>query len=210
MSMFMRIAAKAVLVATMGVAAASLTQATASAADWNAVAQCESGGNWSTNTGNGYSGGLQFTPQTWHAYGGSGDASSASKSEQIAVANKVLAAQGPGAWPNCFRGGSTPSSSSTSSYTPQKQTYQQPVKKYVAPAKQYTPKQSYTPQTQSYQQPVKHYYQPQTSSAGSYTVQSGDTLSGIAAKYGTTVQALAAKNGLSDPDVLSVGQVLNV
>ncbi|HEX7133227.1 MAG TPA: transglycosylase family protein [Iamia sp.] len=68
---------------------------------WDALAQCESGGNWSTNTGNGYSGGLQFSPSTWAAYGGSGSAHNASREQQIAVAERVLAAQGWGAWPSC-------------------------------------------------------------------------------------------------------------
>jgi murein DD-endopeptidase MepM/ murein hydrolase activator NlpD len=69
---------------------------------WDTIAQCESGGNWSTNTGNGYSGGLQFAPGTWAAYGdGSASAAGASKEAQIAAAEKVLAAQGWGAWPSC-------------------------------------------------------------------------------------------------------------
>lgn len=68
---------------------------------WDSVAECESGGNWSTNTGNGFQGGLQFTPSTWEAYGGSGSAANASKSEQIRVAQNVLEGQGPGAWPTC-------------------------------------------------------------------------------------------------------------
>jgi hypothetical protein len=74
--------------------------------DWDAVAACESGGNWSINTGNGYYGGLQFSSGTWPAYGGdayAGRADLATKSEQIAVAEKVLAAQGAGAWPTCGR-----------------------------------------------------------------------------------------------------------
>jgi hypothetical protein len=70
---------------------------------WDRVAQCESGGNWGTNTGNGYYGGLQFSPSTWRAYGGSGSASSASREQQIAVAERVLSAQGWGAWPVCSR-----------------------------------------------------------------------------------------------------------
>jgi hypothetical protein len=74
--------------------------------DWTAVALCESGGNWSINTGNGYYGGLQFSASTWLAYGGSAyapRADLATKSEQIAIAEKVLAAQGAGAWPVCGR-----------------------------------------------------------------------------------------------------------
>ena len=75
----------------------------APASVWDQVAQCESGGNWSTNTGNGYYGGLQFSSSTWRAYGGSGSASGASREQQIAVAERVLAAQGWGAWPVCSR-----------------------------------------------------------------------------------------------------------
>ncbi|MFE3982966.1 transglycosylase family protein [Nocardia tengchongensis] len=78
--------------------------ATASAApahDWDGVAQCESGGNWGINTGNGYYGGLQFSQSTWAANGGAGSASNASKAEQIRVAENVLATQGVGAWPVC-------------------------------------------------------------------------------------------------------------
>jgi LysM repeat protein len=68
---------------------------------WDRLAQCESGGNWATNTGNGYSGGLQFSPGTWQANGGSGSAHNASRAEQIRVAQRVLASQGWGAWPSC-------------------------------------------------------------------------------------------------------------
>lgn len=71
---------------------------------WDRVAACESGGNWSTSTGNGFYGGLQFYQPTWRGYGGqayAGYAHQASKSEQIAIARRVLYAQGPGAWPVC-------------------------------------------------------------------------------------------------------------
>ena len=68
---------------------------------WDKIAQCESGGNWSINTGNGFYGGLQFTLSTWRAYGGSGMPHQASRAQQIAVAKKVQAAQGWGAWPAC-------------------------------------------------------------------------------------------------------------
>jgi resuscitation-promoting factor RpfA len=73
---------------------------------WDRVARCESGGRWNINTGNGYHGGLQFTSSTWKAYGGTKYASSAhlaSREQQIEVARKVLAGQGPGAWPVCSR-----------------------------------------------------------------------------------------------------------
>ena len=69
---------------------------------WDALARCESGGNWATNTGNGYYGGLQFSLGTWQAYGGSGLPSNASRETQIAIATKVRDASGGyGAWPAC-------------------------------------------------------------------------------------------------------------
>jgi LysM repeat protein len=68
---------------------------------WDRLAQCESGGNWGINTGNGYSGGLQFAPGTWRAHGGTGSAHNASRAEQIRVAERVRASQGWGAWPAC-------------------------------------------------------------------------------------------------------------
>ncbi|MHA3019408.1 transglycosylase family protein [Mycobacterium sp. BMJ-28] len=74
---------------------------------WDQVARCESGGNWAINTGNGYQGGLQFSPGTWSGHGGSEYAPAAhmaTKEEQIAVAERVLASQGKGAWPVCGRG----------------------------------------------------------------------------------------------------------
>jgi hypothetical protein len=75
-------------------------------ADWYATASCESGQRRNLNTGNGYWGGLQFSPSTWFANGGgSFDGSGPfpySAAEQIRVAENVLASQGPGAWPNCF------------------------------------------------------------------------------------------------------------
>jgi LysM repeat protein len=101
------------------VAAPLMAAGNASAAttsEWDSVAQCEAGGNWSINTGNGYYGGLQFSASTWAAYGGTqyaATADKASKAQQIAVAEKVLAAQGKGAWPVCGTGlSSTPDNGS--------------------------------------------------------------------------------------------------
>jgi hypothetical protein len=76
-----------------------------SSVNWDAVASCESGGNWHTATGNGYYGGLQFTMSTWRANGGSGSPHNASREEQIRVANNVLRTQGIGAWPVCGKRG---------------------------------------------------------------------------------------------------------
>jgi hypothetical protein len=69
--------------------------------NWDAVASCESGGNWAINTGNGYYGGLQFTMSTWTSNGGTGSPHNATREEQIRVANNVLQSQGIGAWPSC-------------------------------------------------------------------------------------------------------------
>lgn len=98
----------------------SAAVANADTVDWDAIAQCESGGDWSTNTGNGSYGGLQFKPATWAANGGVGSPASASREEQIRVAENVLRTQGLRAWPKCgsAAGGpalfSAPSSSGSS------------------------------------------------------------------------------------------------
>ncbi len=91
-----------------GLIAASMALSTATAnadVNWDAVAACESGGNWAINTGNGYYGGLQFTMGTWRANGGFGSPNGASRDEQIRVAENVLRHQGIGAWPVCGRRG---------------------------------------------------------------------------------------------------------
>jgi len=81
--------------------AVSTGTANADTVNWDAVAQCESGGNWSTNTGNGAYGGLQFKQATWSANGGVGNPATASREEQIRVAENVLRTQGLDAWPTC-------------------------------------------------------------------------------------------------------------
>jgi LysM repeat protein len=89
-------------------ATSSPPPASAGGVNWAAVAACESGGNWAASTGNGFYGGLQFTGQTWLGYGGGQYASSANlatPAQQIAVAQRVLAGQGIGAWPVCGRQG---------------------------------------------------------------------------------------------------------
>lgn len=100
-------AAKVVVTTAVFGAAGAAFAAPANAApdsDWDRLAQCEAGGNWSINTGNGYHGGLQFSPSTWTAHGGgqyAATANQATREQQIAVAEKVLASQGWGAWPSC-------------------------------------------------------------------------------------------------------------
>ncbi len=102
--------------AVLGGGAALLGTGNAQAAtdaEWNQVAQCESGGNWAINTGNGYQGGLQFSQSTWAGHGGgefAPSADQATREQQIVVAERVLGSQGKGAWPVCGTGlsGSTP------------------------------------------------------------------------------------------------------
>ena len=98
------------LIGAGGVALAATAHA-APDAEWDVVAGCESGGNWSINTGNGYHGGLQFAPGTWAGHGGgefAPTANLATREEQIAIAERVLATQGRGAWPVCGAGLSGP------------------------------------------------------------------------------------------------------
>lgn len=96
------IAASAALIS--GVSLSPPVQAAVRVSVWDSVAACESGGNWAINTGNGFYGGLQFSASTWTSFGGTPyatTANGASRAEQIAIARRVLVAQGPGAWPVC-------------------------------------------------------------------------------------------------------------
>lgn len=188
----------AALLAPLGLLAATGNAAAADSGVWDRIAQCESGGDWHINTGNGYYGGLQFSAATWRAYGGTAYASTAdkaSKGQQIAVATKVQRAQGWNAWPTCSARagayGSAPSVSSGSASTGSPSAASKPSK---APARS----QSHTDRS---------------ASRGDYTVRAGDTLSGIAARHGTTWQRLYAANKAvigGDPDVIVPGQRLEV
>jgi hypothetical protein len=97
------------LVAAFTVLTSLVTTVPAEAASmrtWNRLAQCESSGRWHINTGNGYYGGLQFSPSTWRAFGGrkyATNAHRATKREQIRIAERVRRHQGWGAWPACSR-----------------------------------------------------------------------------------------------------------
>ena len=106
-------------------------------AEWDQVARCESSGNWAINTGNGYHGGLQFAPGTWSGHGG-GEfapvAHLASREEQIAIAEKVLATQGRGAWPVCGRGLSGPTPRTVTTAPPPATAADNPVDPSQAPA----------------------------------------------------------------------------
>ncbi len=203
---------------------------------WDALAQCESGGNWGTNTGNGFSGGLQFTPSTWAAFGGTGSAQGASKAEQIRVAENVLQGQGWGAWPACSaklglsgNGGGVASAASVSTQAssvkqaaPVQQAAAAPVQQ-AAPVKQAAPVAQAAPVQQAApvgQAPAVTYSAPAAPvqqaapAAGTYTVQAGDTLGTIANKLGVNGgwQALFAANSgtVADANLIFPGQVLNI
>ena len=98
-----KVAVTSAIIGGAGVALAGHASA-APDSDWDRLAQCESGGNWAINTGNGFQGGLQFSQGTWASYGGTDYAASAnqaSREQQITVAEKVLSAQSWNAWPSC-------------------------------------------------------------------------------------------------------------
>ncbi|MEU9714645.1 transglycosylase family protein [Streptomyces sp. NPDC047976] len=224
-------------VAGVAVAAPLMAAGTASAAtaaEWDKVAACESGGNWSINTGNGYYGGLQFSASTWAAYGGkayASQANQATKGQQIAIAEKVLKGQGKGAWPHCGVGLSNSSYNGGGSTTPAKpkpETKPAPAKPAPAkpapakpaPAKPSTPKTetetkgsgsgagNWTPSKPS---------KPSTgtpATGGTYTVKEGDTLGTIAdankVKGGWEKLFELNKDTVSDADLIFPGQKLKL
>ncbi|MEU1193416.1 transglycosylase family protein [Streptomyces sp. NPDC005859] len=208
-----------------GMALPLLGTGAAQAADvdtWNKVAACESTNDWNINSGNGYYGGLQFTQSTWEAYGGTRyapRADLATRDQQIAVAEKVLDGQGPGAWPVCSvraglsRGGDTPdihpdgasakprssSKSSNSSETSE------------------TSAKSSTRTSKTSLDDVRPQSTPQSraGTAQMYTVLRGDTLSGIADTEDVEGgwQGLYAANRTTiggDPDLIMPGQRLSL
>lgn len=129
-----------------GAVAATMSMPAANAVDgatWDALAQCESGGNWSINTGNGFYGGLQFTQQSWNGVGMSGSPATATRAQQIEAGERLLAIQGWGAWPACSaklglygKTGAAPTyTEPTTTVAAQSQTQQA----YTAPAAQAAP-----------------------------------------------------------------------
>ncbi|MFI8106598.1 transglycosylase family protein [Streptomyces sp. NPDC086023] len=157
---------------------------------WETLAKCESNGNWRINTGNGYSGGLQFAPSTWKAFGGdeyAPVAHLATKEQQIAIAEKVLAAQGPDAWAACA--GRIAGHKA------------EPEKAAAAAAGQ--PKKAAKPQAKAPGAGVSR-------GGGTYTVKAGDTLAGIAERHGLKWQQLYAANKgqIDNPGLIRIGQKL--
>ncbi|WP_406509249.1 transglycosylase family protein [Streptomyces sp. NBC_00212] len=192
----------------------------ASAADsgvWDRIAQCESGGNWHINTGNGYYGGLQFAAGTWRAHGGGAYASTADKAtraQQIAVATKVQRSQGWGAWPACSRQAGAYGSAPAAGEPARQKPAQKPAqKKAGSGSQQAAPKPHKAPAPQPRTAPLRTESAPATPAGGSYTVRSGDTLSAIAAAHGTGWEALYAANKAvigGDPDLILPGQQLKI
>ena len=204
----------AALAGVTGVAIAAPLMATgtasaATASEWDAVARCESGGNWAINTGNGYYGGLQFSASTWAAYGGTqyaAQANQATKAQQIEIAEKVLGAQGKGAWPVCgtglsgaaYTGGSTSSSSSgTATRSTDTQAASRSAERPAA-------KKTVTTPTGK---KVKK-------GDGEYKVVKGDTLSSIAEKHkvkgGWQALFKLNKDIVDDADFIYPGQQLHL
>ena len=172
---------------------------------WDAVAACESSGNWAINTGNGFYGGLQFTPSTWSGFGGTAyapRADLATKAQQIAIAQRVLAVQGPGAWPVCsVRAGlSRANGGATSSQiTVSRSTQRAPLTtKKVSKKKTY----AVAPTARN------------TAKGAQITVHSGDTLGKLAQRYHVAGgwKALWKANGarVTNPNLIFVGQTLRL
>lgn len=189
---------------------ATAANATTSTSTWDALAQCESGGNWATNTGNGYSGGLQFSASTWSAYGGTGSAADASREQQIAVAEQVQASQGWGAWPSCaaqlgLSGGGTGTAPTQSVPVQSAPVQSAPV--------QSAPVQA-APVQAAAQLPAAKHATAVALSGETYTLQAGDTLSIVADKLGIAGgwQHLADANldTISDPNLVFEGQVIQL
>jgi len=210
----MRLAvAGAVVAGGSAMAVGSASASSAPANPWDDIAQCESGGNWSASTGNGYSGGLQFSPSTWRAHGGKGSASGASRAEQIAVAERVLASQGWGAWPSCSKkvgahGKSSGSAKKSSSASSKRSSGSKSEAK--SGAKSEPRKASQKKATPRKSAPTVSAPRTAAASGPVYTVRQGDTLSEIASANRTSVGTIAGLNGVSDPDVIAVGQQLRL
>ncbi|MEU2616206.1 transglycosylase family protein [Micromonospora sp. NPDC007271] len=203
-----RVAVGALVVGAVTGAAAFLgpaAPASASSVNWDAIAQCESGGNWHINTGNGYYGGLQFSKGTWSGYGGQKYASRAdlaSRGEQIAVAEKVLKGQGIGAWPVCGKKGGSAKHYSSASESASRKSPKKATGKQSSRAERSA--------TRKHRRTV-----PTTGGSGTYLVKRGDTLSAIAAQRHVTGgwHALYERNKRvigDDPGLIFPGQRLRL
>lgn len=204
-------------------------------ATWDALAQCESGGNWSINTGNGFYGGLQFTQQSWNGVGMSGSPATATRAQQIEAGERLLAIQGWGAWPACSaklglygKTGAAPTytepTTTVAAQSQTQQTYTAPAAQAApaAPAAQAAP--AAAPAAPAVEAPAAAPaaeapvaaapVAAPKAAAGTYTVVPGDSLSLIAAKLGVAggYQAIAAANTdiIYNVDLIFPGQVLTI
>lgn len=206
-------AAASVTGAAVAVPLMSATGAQAASVDtWDAVAECESGGDWSINTGNGYHGGLQFSQSSWEAAGGTQYAASAdqaTKEQQIATAERLLDMQGPGAWPVCGAQAGLTAGGPAADVDPGGSADPAPEPEAEAPEAPETQQQPAEPEQQEAPAPSA------TSGGGSgdYTVAEGDTLFLIAKSHGTSWQQVYANNEDvvgEDPDLIFPGQQLRL
>ncbi|TDB70960.1 transglycosylase family protein [Micromonospora sp. KC723] len=199
--------------AVTGVAAvlAPASPASAASVNWDAIAQCESGGNWHINTGNGYYGGLQFSQSTWSGYGGkkyAARADLASRGEQIAIAEKVLKGQGIGAWPTCGKkGGSTKSYAAKKEKSSQSEQRSQSRRQATSTTERSSRDDHRSTRNQPRSAPA--------TSGDSYVVRPGDTLSEIAEAREVSGgwKALYERNRSvvgADPGLIFPGQKLSV
>ena len=188
----------------------------ATASEWDAVAQCEAGGNWSINTGNGYYGGLQFSASTWAGYGGTkyaATADQATKAQQIEIGEKVLAGQGKGAWPVCgkglssaaYTGGGSSGDSGSSSQSQQQSTESRETQQPASRSDE-RPAAKKTVTTPTGKKVKK--------GDGEYKVVKGDTLSSIAeahdVKGGWAKLFELNKDIVQDADLIYPGQQLHL
>jgi LysM repeat protein len=209
-------------IAATGVGLAASPANAASGSTWDQLAQCESGGNWAINTGNGYYGGLQFNLGTWQANGGAGNPAAASREAQIAVAERVLASQGWGAWPACSAqlglsgtSGAAPAAAAPApAPAPAEQAAPQPAAPAPAPA---APQQAAPSTTESAPAPAATTPSkpaPVKTSGKTYTIGSGDTLDTIATKLGIEggwKQLWAANTStIDDANLIYAGQELQL
>lgn len=204
----------------VAVAAPLMAAGTASAAtagEWDRVAACESGGNWAINTGNGYYGGLQFSSSTWAAYGGkayAAQANQASKSQQIAVAEKVLKGQGKGAWPSCGVGLSNSSYSGGAAEAPKPKAEPKKQEKKAEPKKETKRPEVKADRSDRPAAPAKPKTEAPKTGNGSYEVKSGDTLGTIAeankVSGGWEKLFELNKDIVSDADLIFPGQKLKL
>ena len=203
--------AGAALLAPLGLLAAGGNAAAADAGVWDRIARCESGGNWHINTGNGYYGGLQFSASTWRAFGGTAyapTADRATREQQIAVATKVQRSQGWGAWPTC----STRAGASGSAPTAKSDSVKSGSSKSGSSTNGASTNRS-SKAADAAERSTGHGSRGTSPRGdGDYTVRTGDTLSTIAARQGTTWQRVYAANKAAigpNPDLIMPGLRLN-